>query len=209
MALADRTATGRRRTGGPRTDGGRPVRPARADAPERQPRAARLSASQRRPHPNSAPPCAITDALVTTSTARSSHLWPNTAAPRTRPCETCSTSVSPGPQRSSGGTELNKIVWYWQPPPAEPAGDAEAPAADPSGHRCADARSRSPARPPRTASDRSWARARRLAGQDDQPQPVLSESTVRSHLSAAFKKLGVRSQAELVERYRLDPPPET
>ncbi|MGD9751888.1 MAG: hypothetical protein AB7W59_12900 [Acidimicrobiia bacterium] len=32
---------------------------------------------------------------------------------------------------------------------------------------------------------------------------------MRSHLSAAFKKLGVRSQAELVERYRLDPPPET
>ncbi|MGE4164260.1 MAG: response regulator transcription factor [Vicinamibacterales bacterium] len=112
------------------------------------------------------------------------------------------------------GTELNKIVWYWQPPPAEPAGptgDADAPAPD----------------PPRAIAAPTPEAAARLAQLSDRERSVvgpvlagwrvktisrslfLSESTVRSHLSAAFKKLGVRSQAELVERYRLDPPPET
>lgn len=101
------------------------------------------------------------------------------------------------------GSDLNRIVWYWQPS-GDPPAVAEAVGA--------------------AASSSASGRTARLALLSDRERAVvssilagsrvstisrslfLSESTVRSHLSSAFRKLRVRSQAELIERYARSEP---
>lgn len=115
------------------------------------------------------------------------------------------------------GTELDRIVWYWHPAGAS---DAAGPASGggEGGQRrilgVGPGGTGQGAKEP-TGLDLLSDRERAVVGpllaglrvKTISRSLFLSESTVRSHLSAAFKKLGVRTQAELVERYGLARPP--
>lgn len=92
-------------------------------------------------------------------------------------------------------TDFDRILWYWQPAAARgsPASAPGAVAAAADSELLASLTDRERAVITAIlAGSRVSTIARSL---------FLSPSTVRSHLSAAFKKLQVGSQAELIERF--------
>ena len=125
---------------------------------------------------------------------REQRSWRSSSSRRRRPAPASAAPSTPAPTRSSSSPRSR---------PPSPSPRWRSPAASRWSRASSAPASNGPPSP--TASARSWRSSRRgLTNSEIAERLLLAQSTVKSHLSSAFTKLGIRSRKE-VTALLLDP----